>query len=176
MSVMRGKCGTDCNACQFKEKFKCGGCSKQEGTVFWGECDIYKCASAKGYQHCGVCSQLPCKTLTEFIENGHNPDRLSNLHKWRNEIIDSRCGLHCTGCTYKEPCHCGGCIETNGHPFHGECPVAACCQEKGFVHCGQCPDIPCDLLTLYSCDPEHGDTPQGARNQQCLAWRKEESR
>ena len=102
-------------------------------------------------------------------------------------MIDSRCGLHCTGCTYKEPCHCGGCTETNGHPFqgciatnghpfHGECPVAACCQEKGFVHCGQCPDIPCDLLQQYSCDPEHGDTPQGARIRQCLAWRKEEFR
>ena len=39
-------------------------------------------------------------------------------------MIDSRCGLHCTGCEYKETCGCGGCIETNGHPFHGECPVA----------------------------------------------------
>ena len=47
-------------------------------------------------------------------------------------MIDSRCGLHCTTCTYKEPCGCGGCIETNGHPFHGACPVAQCCQEKGF--------------------------------------------
>ena len=27
---------------------------------------------------------------------------------------------------YKETCGCGGCIETNGHPFHGECPVAVC--------------------------------------------------
>lgn len=37
-------------------------------------------------------------------------------------MIDSRCGLHCTGCDYKETCGCGGCIGTNGHPFHGECP------------------------------------------------------
>lgn len=27
-------------------------------------------------------------------------------------MIDSRCGLHCTGCEYKETCGCGGCIET----------------------------------------------------------------
>ena len=78
-------------------------------------------------------------------------------------MVDSRCGLHCTGCEYKEACGCGGCIETNGQPFHGECPVAVCCQEKGFIHCGECPDIPCELLMQYSCDPEHGDTPQGAR-------------
>ena len=57
-------------------------------------------------------------------------------------MIDSRCGLHCTTCTYKEPCGCGGCIETNGHPFHGACPVAQCCQEKGFYHCGECPELP----------------------------------
>ena len=48
-------------------------------------------------------------------------------------MVDSRCGLHCTGCEYKETCGCGGCIETNGHPFHGECPVAVCCQDKGIV-------------------------------------------
>lgn len=85
-------------------------------------------------------------------------------------MIDSRCGLHCTTCTFKEPCHCGGCMETGGHPFHGECPVAICCQEKGFVHCGECPQLPCDLLTQYSCDPEHGDHPQGARIAQCRQW------
>lgn len=86
--------------------------------------------------------------------------------------VDSRCGLHCTGCQYKEDCGCGGCIETNGHPFHGECPVAICCQNKGYVHCGECPDIPCGLLTQYSCDPEHGDNPHGARIEQCKLWRR----
>ncbi len=89
-------------------------------------------------------------------------------------MVDSRCGLHCTGCEFKESCGCGGCIETNGHPFHGECPVAICCQEKGLSHCGQCPDIPCELLTQYSCDPEHGDTPCGARIEQCKRWCQEE--
>ncbi|MEA4824579.1 MAG: DUF3795 domain-containing protein [Clostridiaceae bacterium] len=90
-----------------------------------------------------------------------------------NSGIDSRCGLHCTGCTYKNSHNCGGCIETNGHPFHGECPVAVCCQNKGFVHCGECSDIPCALLTAYSCDPIHGDTPPGARIEQCKKWYKQ---
>ena len=89
-----------------------------------------------------------------------------------NKIIDSRCGLHCTNCEYKNPFNCGGCIETNGKPFHGECPVALCCQNKGYMHCGQCPDIPCKLLSDYSCDPEHGDKPAGERIKQCKLWAK----
>lgn len=34
----------------------------------------------------------------------------------------------------------------------------------------ECPDIPCKLLSDYSCDKEHGDTPPGARIEQCLKW------
>jgi hypothetical protein len=87
-------------------------------------------------------------------------------------MIDSRCGLHCTGCEWKETNGCGGCIETNGNPFHGKCPVAACCQYKGFTHCGECPVIPCELLSQYSNDPEHGDKPVGKRIEQCKEWAK----
>lgn len=85
-------------------------------------------------------------------------------------MIDTRCGLSCGKCEYREACNCGGCIATNGHPFHGECPVAMCCQEKGFHHCGECPDIPCQLLVQYSSDPEQGDNPPGARIEQCKKW------
>lgn len=173
MWTYRGKCGTDCRACRFREKSGCAGCNGQEGKVFWGECDIYRCAAAKGFAHCGECSELPCGALLEMIENGHNPDRLPNLRKWREEIIDTRCGLHCLECSFKETYGCSGCIETGGHPFHGECPVAVCCQEKRLMHCGECPDLPCDLLVQYSCDPEHGDTPPGARIEQCRRWRAE---
>ena len=85
-------------------------------------------------------------------------------------MIDTRCGLRCETCSYKAPCSCDGCISTNGHPFHGECPVALCCQDWGIVHCGECKDFPCDLLKQYSCDPEHGDDPPGARIEQCRKW------
>ena len=75
------------NTCQFKEKFNCGGCAEQKSKIFWGECDIYKCAAEKDFKHCGVCPELPCKSLMEFIENGHNTNRLSNLNKWKNEDL-----------------------------------------------------------------------------------------
>lgn len=85
----------------------------------------------------------------------------------------SRCGLLCNSCTFKEPCNCGGCIETNGHPFHGECHIAACCQDKGFTHCGECPEVPCKELYDYSySDTEHGDKPAGARVEMCKRWSK----
>ncbi len=91
-----------------------------------------------------------------------------------NKAIDSRCGLHCTGCEWKESCGCNGCIETNGHPFHGECHIAVCCQEKGYVHCGECNIIPCNKLYAYTyLDPEHGDKPQGARVSICRRWAAE---
>lgn len=102
----------------------------------------------------------------------HPVKKVAGATKENRSLIDSRCGLHCTGCEYKKSCGCGGCIETMGHPFHGKCPVAACCQDKGITHCGQCPDIPCTLLTQYSCDPEHGDTPKGARIEQCRKWKE----
>lgn len=49
--------------------------------------------------------------------------------------------------------------------------MAQCCQEKGFYHCGECPELPCELLWSYTCDPEQGDTPHGARVEQCRIWR-----
>lgn len=85
MPIIKEKCGTDCTACQFREKFACKGCLAQEGKIFWGECVIYQCATAKGLPHCGKCPELPCAELTAFIENGHNPDRMANLTRWKSE-------------------------------------------------------------------------------------------
>ena len=83
-------------------------------------------------------------------------------------MVDSRCGLYCTNCEWKESPGCGGCIGTNGHPFHGKCPIASYSFEKGLHHCGECNVIPCEKLYEYSyLDPEHGDKPQGARVQVC---------
>ena len=85
MSEIKGKCGTDCNKCSFKEKFNCNGCLKQQGKIFWGECAIYSCATERDCQHCGHCQELPCEKLLDFIKNGHNPDRLTNLNRWKSE-------------------------------------------------------------------------------------------
>ena len=89
-------------------------------------------------------------------------------------MIESRCGLCCSSCSYKESHACGGCTETNGNPFHGECPIAQCCQNKGNTHCGECDVMPCEGLYEYSyLDLEHGDKPQGARVGVCRRWAAE---
>ncbi len=85
--------------------------------------------------------------------------------------IQSRCGLLCRGCTFKASHGCGGCIETSGHPFYGECPIAMCCQNKGFSHCGECAEMPCQQLYEYSCgDSEHCDKPKRARLSMLMQW------
>lgn len=81
--------------------------------------------------------------------------------------IDTYCGLCCATCNFKETMNCGGCIATKGKPFHGGCAVADCAVGKGKGFCGECPDFPCKLLESYSNDPEHGDTPPGARIENC---------
>lgn len=87
--------------------------------------------------------------------------------------VQSRCGLLCDGCTFREPNNCRGCIESLGHPFHGECPIAVCAQEKGYEHCGQCSAMPCGKLHEYSCGTgEHCDRPKGARLEILEYWSK----
>lgn len=81
--------------------------------------------------------------------------------------IDTYCGLCCAGCEFRESMNCGGCIATGGKPFHGACAVADCAVSRGKKFCGECPDFPCQLLESYSNDPEHGDTPPGARIEAC---------
>ena len=84
--------------------------------------------------------------------------------------VESRCGILCGGCEYRESMGCGGCVHIE-KPFHGACPVKDCCEGKGLVHCGQCPEFPCEQLRAYAYDPEQGDN--GQRLVQCQMWREE---
>lgn len=143
---------------------------------FWDDRRVYlgNQVEKKDSERCyGLTADENYLLVCEYGCNGADPEIIVYKRREKKSKVDSRCGLHCTTCDYKEPCNCGGCIETNGHPFHGECPVAICCQDRGYVHCGECHDIPCELLTQYSCDPEHGDAPHGARIEQCKRWKKE---
>lgn len=83
-------------------------------------------------------------------------------------MIESRCGILCSECDYREQMNCKMCINIE-KPFWGEqCPLKACCEEKGHPHCGLCPEFPCELLNQFSYDKEQGD--DGKRIMQCEVW------
>ena len=84
-------------------------------------------------------------------------------------MIESRCGILCSSCDYVEKLSCKGCVNIT-QPFWGVCPVKSCCEEKHLCHCGLCADFPCDVLSQFSYDKEHGD--DGKRIEQCRAWAK----
>ena len=87
-------------------------------------------------------------------------------------MIESRCGILCSECEYKEQTGCKGCLNID-KPFWGEgkgCPVKDCCESKGLLHCGRCTAFPCELLNSFAFDKEQGD--DGKRIEQCRLWSK----
>ena len=86
-------------------------------------------------------------------------------------MIESRCGILCGQCGYKESTGCVGCVSID-KPFWGEsCPVKSCCEGKAHEHCGRCPEFPCRLLNQFAYDPRQGDN--GLRIEQCRKWNGE---
>ena len=85
-------------------------------------------------------------------------------------MIESRCGLLCSACTYREQVGCPGCTAME-KPFWGEsCPVKSCCEGKQRQHCGSCDSFPCDKLKGFAYDKEQGD--EGRRIEQCRRWQE----
>ena len=83
-------------------------------------------------------------------------------------MIESRCGILCSECSYQEQTGCKGCVLIE-KPFWGEsCPVKECCETKNYEHCGQCTDFHCSLLKQFSYDDKQGDN--GKRIEQCQCW------
>lgn len=73
-------CGIDCDACQHKESKGCTGCKSNCGAPFWGECELHKCCTANGLDHCALCGSFPCDTLREWALQ-ENPERIDNLRR-----------------------------------------------------------------------------------------------
>lgn len=85
-------------------------------------------------------------------------------------MIESRCGIACSQCEYKEKMNCDGCVNIT-KPFWGEsCPVKSCCESKKIASCGFCDNFPCELLNQFAYDKEQGD--DGKRIKQCEIWCK----
>ncbi len=83
------------------------------------------------------------------------------------EKIESRCGIECSKCEYRESMNCKGCTKII-NPFYGECAVKKCAEKKEVQCCGECPEFPCELLKSYAYDKEQGDN--GLRIENCKKW------
>lgn len=83
-------------------------------------------------------------------------------------MIESRCGIVCSDCNYREKMDCKGCVAIL-KPFWGEsCPVKQCCEGKKLENCGFCNNFPCQLLNSFAYDKNQGD--DGKRIKQCKDW------
>lgn len=84
------------------------------------------------------------------------------------DMVESRCGILCSQCAYKEQVGCKGCINNNKPFWEDNCPVKECCKSKNNEHCGVCNDFPCEILKEFSYDEKQGDN--GKRIEQCKKW------
>lgn len=83
-------------------------------------------------------------------------------------MIESRCGILCSECKYKEQMNCSGCVNIK-KPFWGEsCELKSCCENNTKKHCGECEKFPCSVLSQFSYDEKEGDN--GKRIEQCKDW------
>ena len=82
-------------------------------------------------------------------------------------MIESRCGLLCRKCSWKQEGSCSGCTAI-ANPFWGSCPIKNCCEGKNLQHCGACGEFPCTRLQEFAYAEKEGDC--GVRLDQCKAW------
>ena len=83
-------------------------------------------------------------------------------------MIESRWGLRCSDCNFRESMGCKGCVNMDKPFWADSCPVKSCCEKKGLQHCGECDDFVCPLLHTFAYDMEQSDN--GARIEQCQKW------
>ncbi len=82
-------------------------------------------------------------------------------------MIESRCGILCSKCSFLKENKCNGCVNIE-NPFWGSCPVKSCCENKKQEHCGKCTQFPCTQLHEYAYAEHEGDN--GVRLDQCKIW------
>lgn len=87
-------------------------------------------------------------------------------------MIESRCGLLCSECKWREIMKCGGCLAIK-KPFWGpKCSVKTCCEDRGKANCGLCDQFPCKQLHEFAFDPATQN--EGDRIERCEEWAREQ--
>lgn len=89
-------------------------------------------------------------------------------------MVESRCGLLCSECKYREIMKCGGCTAIKKPYWAKTCPVKSCCEGKGKENCGFCDQFACKQLHEFAFDPAVGN--EGDRIERCEDWAREAGR
>ena len=87
-------CGLYCGTCGYLGD-KCGGCGNIEGKPFWtlqysvDVCPLYGCCvDGKSLEHCGLCSDFPCKLFLEMRDPSLSDEEAEKaLQDRKNELI-----------------------------------------------------------------------------------------
>ncbi len=75
-------CGVYCGDCRFFGT-ACDGCGVVEGKPFWVKqyhrdiCNLYGCCQTKGYKHCGLCAEYPCRLFLETSDPSFTAEEAS---------------------------------------------------------------------------------------------------
>ncbi|MFB0562835.1 MAG: DUF3795 domain-containing protein [Candidatus Lokiarchaeia archaeon] len=87
-------CGLYCGTCEYLER-ECQGCGYQKGKPFWTIqmnvefCPLYDCCvNKKQLEHCGLCTEFPCKTFTELRDPSLSEEEAEeSLITRQNELL-----------------------------------------------------------------------------------------
>ncbi len=83
-------------------------------------------------------------------------------------MVESRCGLLCSECQYRDIMKCEGCLKIK-KPYWGKsCPIKSCVESKNLEHCGQCQRFACKRLHEFAFDPATGS--EGTRIETLTEW------
>lgn len=51
----------------------CPGCDVVVGNPFWGNCQTYACVKIHQVEHCGLCSEFPCRDFMKRFDPREGP-------------------------------------------------------------------------------------------------------
>lgn len=89
-------------------------------------------------------------------------------------MAESRCGLLCSECKYREIMKCPGCFNIKKPYWGPNCAVKNCCEKKKLEHCGLCENFPCKQLHEFCYDP--ATESEGTHIENLTQWASEEGK
>ncbi|MFA5309098.1 MAG: DUF3795 domain-containing protein [Dehalococcoidales bacterium] len=89
-------CGLYCGDCEILGE-KCDGCNTVKGKPFWTAqygvdvCPVYGCcADKKHLEHCGLCPELPCPTMTSMRDPSQSAEEAEKSFQQKQKDLKLR--------------------------------------------------------------------------------------